>query len=115
MHLFLQQPELRDICESYGIVIQAYGHHRDELRSEPLLANAATALGAPSVGVMSMRWVLQVGAAIIPRSRKREYIRENQRVFDVVLQPSAVAALAAANLNTSLYGLHQAFVEDSIR
>ena len=96
--------------------VQAYGHHRDELQREPLLVDAANALGAPSVGLLSMRWALQLGAAIIPRSRKLSYVTANKRVFDFVLPQAAVEALgAAANVNTSLFGLHDAFRLDMIQ
>ena len=117
MHLFLQQPELRALCRQHGILVQAYGHHRPELARHPQLVDAAKALGGPhaSAGLLSMRWALQAGAALVPRSSRRlEYIGANKRVFDWALPDAAVEALARADLNTSLFGLHEVFLEDRI-
>ena len=58
MHLLLQQPELRALCDEHGIFIQAYGHHKPEMpstacrwrRQGPRRGGAA---------LLSMRWALQ--------------------------------------------------------
>lgn len=65
-----------------------------------------------------MRWALQVGAAILPRSRKPEYVAANQQVFwpgfRELLLPSVMEQLGTLDANTSLYGAHHLFVEDRI-
>mmetsp|Transcript_1362 Transcript_1362/g.2894 ORF Transcript_1362/g.2894 Transcript_1362/m.2894 type:complete len:131 (-) Transcript_1362:175-567(-) len=108
MHPLLPQAELRSYCEARGILIQAYGHHHSELREYPPLVDAAASLGSDAVGLTAMRWSLQAGAAIIPRSRRAEYIAANKRVFEHPPLPNAVfAALAAAVGNRSLYSSTQ--------
>ena len=47
-------------------------------------------------------------------SRRREYVEAARRVFDFTLSPEAVDALAHADQNVSLFGLHEAFVHDRI-
>lgn len=124
----LQQPELRAYCEAHGILLQAYGSHRPELRTHGPLAAAHTVAGAAdtdataadavslnAVGLTAMRWALQVGAAIIPRSRRPQYVDANLGVFaQPPLAAEALRALQAADANVSLFGLHQAFVDDLI-
>ena len=115
MHLLLQQPELRELCAAHGILIQSYGHRKLERAQHNLVTAAAEALRAPSVGLLSMRWALHAGAAIIPRSRTLEYVAANQRVFDFALPAGVIPALEFLNQNASLYGLHEVFVRDAIR
>ena len=115
LHLALQQAEMRAMCEAHGILLQAYGHHKAELGASVVLRKAAEALGVPSVGLLSMRWALQAGAGVVPRSRKLEYVEANKRVFDHALPVEAMEVLKVADTNTSLYGLHEVFVSDRIR
>ena len=137
MHLLLQRPELRAFCAEHAILLQSYGHHKPELTRVPALSAAAAALGlargvAPSaaageggsggeraaataVGLLSMRWALQVGSALIPRSRRIEYVEANKRVFGFTLPAQVMDALRAADANVSTYGLHEIFVQDRVR
>ena len=62
-----------------------------------------------------MRWALQVGAGIIPRSRRAEYVAANKGVFHFALPSEALPILKAADQNRSLYGLHEVFVRDEVR
>jgi diketogulonate reductase-like aldo/keto reductase len=118
MHLLLQRPELRAFCEAHEILLQAYGHHRPEVRQHPPLRHVAQGLVLDSrplpIGLLSMRWALQSGVALIPRSRQLQYVDENLRVFDFSLPPEALKVLAQVDANASLYGLHEAFVRDWI-
>ena len=121
VHLMLQQPTLRSFCEEHSILLQGYGHHKPEMSQHTLLTQVASALGnlptgqPLTLGLLSMRWALQSAVALIPRSRKTEYIESNQRVFDFALPPEAMKVLISADANTSLYGLHEVFVRDGIR
>jgi len=123
LHLQLQRPELRAYCEARGILLQAYGHHRPELRAHPILALAAEVLtrgtsmaqSSSSVGLVGMRWSLQAGVTVIPRSRRLAYVQDNARVFEVPpLTDDMLQVLEGVDANASLYGLHEAFVQDWI-
>ena len=61
-----------------------------------------------------MRWALQSGVALLPRSRTRSYLDANLRVFDFALPPDAMKVLASADANVSLFGLHEVFVHDQV-
>ena len=118
LHLLLQRPELQAFCEANGILLQSYGHHRPELGEHGLLSQVSRALpldGKPlPMGLMSMRWALESGVALIPRSRKLAYVADNLRVFDFALPAEALPVLAKADANASLYGLHELFVRDQV-
>ena len=103
---------------------QAYGNRHEAVTSHPALRHLAA--GAPALallapqpeGVVSMRWALQSGAAVLSRSRKLEYIAANQQVFwpgfRHVLTPGVMHQMRALDANMSLHGAHHLFVEDRI-
>ncbi|KAG8467285.1 hypothetical protein KFE25_000601 [Diacronema lutheri] len=124
LHPLLQRAELRAYCERHGILVQAYGNRHEAVTSHPALRHLAA--GAPALallapqpeGVVSMRWALQSGAAVLSRSRKLEYIAANQQVFwpgfRHVLTPGVMHQMRALDANMSLHGAHHLFVEDRI-
>jgi len=124
MHPLLQRPQLLAYCERHGILVQAYGNFHEAVTSHPAirgLAALAPKLGKlvpEPTGIISMRWALQSGAAILPRSRKPTYIAANLQVFwpgfRELLTPERMKELSALDANTSLYGAHHLFVEDRV-
>lgn len=82
------------------------------------MAPALSAIVAEPAGIISMRWALQSGAAILPRSRKLEYIAANKQVFwpgfKELLTPGVMERMGVVDANTSLYGAHHLFVADAI-
>ena len=115
---------MRAFCGKHGILLQAYtGAYKPELREHPELARLARRVPAAELvpypaAILSMRWTLQAGAAIIPRSRRQAYIGTNLQVFSdgfaQLLPPSAIDTLSVLDRNTSLYGLHEIFVSDLV-
>ena len=92
-HPWLQQPELREMCERLGIVVQAWAPlMKGRTAEEPLLAEIGGRHGksAPQVAI---RWLLQHGAATIPKSVHPERIAENANVFDFALADEEMRAI----------------------
>jgi len=125
MHPLLQQVELRAYCEVRGILLQAYGQHRSGAQLGAAggpLTGVARALAAEyrvaersAAGLLSMRWALQAGAALMPRSTRFEHVASNAQVFSLPpLSADDMLAFASLNANTSLFGLHEAFVHDQV-
>ena len=124
LHPLLQRRGVRAFCEEHGIMLQAYsGAYKPELRSHPELlrlvrGSQLSQLVAEPAAIASLRWTLQAGAAIIPRSRREAYVATNLHVFwpgfEQLMPPSAMDALARLDRNASLYGLHEIFVSDSV-
>jgi diketogulonate reductase-like aldo/keto reductase len=86
---------LLEYCERNGIVLEAYSPlERGRALEHPLLAEIAGRLGRTPAQVM-LRWSVQHGAVVIPRSRRRERIRSNAQIFDFELGAEDMRALDA--------------------
>ena len=76
---------LHDACERHGVALEAYsplgtGRHLGDRR----VARIAGHLGRTSAQVL-IRWSLQRGLVVLPKSTHRERIQENAHVFDFEL------------------------------
>ena len=93
LHPLLNQAELRTINAGYGITTEAYG----PLGVGNLLDNAAVTAVAEAHGKtpaqVLVRWSLQLGNVVIPRSSSAERIRSNLEVFDFELTDDQMATL----------------------
>ncbi|CAA0131597.1 putative oxidoreductase/MSMEI_2346 [Mycolicibacterium vanbaalenii] len=93
LHPLLNQAELRAINTGYGITTEAYG----PLGVGNLLDNAAVTAVAEAHGrtpaQVLVRWSLQLGNVVIPRSSSPERIRSNLEVFDFELTEDQMATL----------------------
>ena len=86
---------LVDACEEAGIVAQAYsplgtGRHL----GDPVVDRIASAAGRTPAQVL-IRWAMQKGLSVIPKSTHQERIQENFGVFDFELDDDSIAALDA--------------------
>ena len=92
-HPFLYQKELLEFCVSKKIQLEAYspltrGHRLDH----PVIAQIAARDGRTPAQVL-IRWSLQHGLVVIPKSIRPERIRENAAVFDFQLSPDDMKRL----------------------
>lgn len=102
IHPFFQQAEVQAFGEERGIVSQAWSpiggitFYRDtghtSALEDPTIAGIAEAHGKSPAQVM-LRWGLQHGRQVIPKSTKPHRIAENLDVFDFELTADEVAAL----------------------
>lgn len=94
-HPFLVQRELLACCRERGIVLTAYSPlaHGQGV-DDPTLVAIGARHGKTAAQVM-LRWALQHGAAVIPKSTRRERIRENALVFDFELTPEQMQRIDA--------------------
>jgi 2,5-diketo-D-gluconate reductase A len=84
-----------EACRRHGIVPEAYsplgtGRHLTNRR----VTEIAARVGRTTAQVL-LRWCLQHGVPIIPKSTHRERIEENSQVFDFTLSDEDMAALDA--------------------
>lgn len=89
------QPELEAYCREHGIVIEAYsplGHGKD-IESDPVCAAADRAGVTPVQAVL--RWHIQKGHVILPKSVHAERMRQNMNVFGFELSKAEMAAIDA--------------------
>jgi len=97
LHPRLQQRELREVNASHGIVTQSWsplgGSKRSVLEDEAIVSIARKHGKTPAQAVI--RWHLQQGLVVIPKSVHEARISENIDVFDFELDADDLAAFAA--------------------
>jgi diketogulonate reductase-like aldo/keto reductase len=91
---------LVEACEDAGVVAQAYsplgtGRHLDD----PVVGRIAAATGRTPAQVL-IRWALQKGLSVIPKSTHKARIDENFAVFDFTLDDDAMSSLDALDTTT---------------
>ncbi len=93
LHPLLNQAELRAVNAGHGIVTEAYGPLGvGKLLDHPTVVSIAQAHGKSPAQVL-IRWSLQLGNVVIPRSSKPERIKSNLDVFDFELTDEEMASL----------------------
>jgi diketogulonate reductase-like aldo/keto reductase len=94
LHPALPQDELRAFNAENDIITQAWSPlAQGELLSRPALQTLAGKHGKTPAQVV-IRWHLQLGNVVIPKSKTPSRIRENCEVFDFQLDNDDMAAIA---------------------
>jgi 2,5-diketo-D-gluconate reductase A len=94
LHPHLQQPGLRRAHEEHGIVTEAWSPlAQGEVLDDPVIAALAEAHGKTPAQVV-LRWHLQIGNVVFPKSVTPERIAENLDVFDFHLAERELAQIA---------------------
>lgn len=94
----LQQPEMRAVNAAHGIVTQAWtplGNARS-FEAEPVVAAATRTDKSPAQVIL--RWHIQLGHAVIPRSIKPARQRENLELFDFDLTSAEMTAMETLDI-----------------
>jgi diketogulonate reductase-like aldo/keto reductase len=104
VHPYFQQRDLQALHTEHGILTQAWSpiggitHYRDGRHSstlqDPVIGEIAAAHGKSPAQVM-LRWGVQQGRSVIPKSTKPVRIVENLDVFDFELSADELAAIDA--------------------
>ena len=81
LHPFLQHRETRALCKKHGIVVEAYSPLTSgERLADPRLTKIAKRVGKSNAQVL-LRWGLQHGLVVLPKSVHEKRIAENADVF----------------------------------
>jgi diketogulonate reductase-like aldo/keto reductase len=100
LHPLLNQAELRAVNAEYGIVTEAYGPLGvGKLLENPTVASVAQAHGKTPAQAL-IRWSIQLGNVVIPRSANPERIKSNLDVFNFELSEDQMAAVNALDDGT---------------
>lgn len=92
---FLQQRDVRACCEQHGIVVEAYSPlTQGERLDHPALVAVARRIARTPAQVL-LRWGLQHGMVVLPKSVRAARIAENAALFDFELDGEAMRALDA--------------------
>jgi diketogulonate reductase-like aldo/keto reductase len=93
LHPLLNQAELRAVNTEYGIITEAYSPLGvGKLVENPAVASVAQAHGKTPAQAL-IRWSIQLGNVVIPRSANPERIKSNLEVFDFELTDDEMATL----------------------
>ena len=93
LHPLLNQAELRAVHEQHSIRTEAYSPLGvGKLLENPAITTVAAAHGKSPAQVL-IRWSLQLGNVVIPRSSNPARIAENAEVFDFELTPEQMGSL----------------------
>ena len=86
-HPYYQQKGLKKRIEKYGTVIESWypiGHGDKNLINEPLFTRLAQKYNKTNVQII-LRWHIQEGTIVFPRSTNPVHIKENFEIFDFEL------------------------------
>lgn len=86
-HPYYQQNGLKKRIEKYGTVIESWypiGHGDKNLINEPLFTKLGQKYGKTNVQII-LRWHIQEGTIVFPRSTNPVHIKENFEIFDFEL------------------------------
>ncbi len=87
--------KLLEFCEQRGVVLEAYSPlERGGALDNPAVVEVARRVERTPAQVM-LRWGIQRGAVVIPKSVHRDRIRENAAIFDFSLSDEDMRALDA--------------------
>ncbi len=103
LHPRFTQKETREFCAAHDIRVEAWspiGGSGGDLLSEPVLATIAQAYGKTPAQVV-LRWHIQQGLIVIPKSVHEERIRENIDIFDFELTEDEMAQIRAMDQGES--------------
>lgn len=99
LHPRLAQPELREFCEKNEIKVEAWGPlGQGHLIDEPTLKHISEKHEKTTAQVL-IRWHLQHGIVVIPKSVTPSRIEENANVFDFELSLDEMNQIDALNIN----------------
>jgi 2,5-diketo-D-gluconate reductase A len=104
-HIFDQQKVSKEWADKYGIQLEAwapFGEGRGGTFENPVIADIAAKHGKTPAQVM-LRWHIQRGIVVIPKSTHYERMVENFNVFDFALTDEDMTAIAALDTATSSF------------
>lgn len=109
MHPYHQQTEAKGWMDKYHVQAEAwapFGEGRGGLFHDPVLKAIGQKYGKTPAQVI-LRWHLQRGVVVIPKSTHIERMRQNLDVFDFTLCQEDMDAIAALDKKSSAFFSHQ--------
>lgn len=107
-HVFNQQRKLQEVMQEYGTELMAWGpfaEGRNDFFTNGTLAAIGVKYGK-SVAQVALRFLIQRGIVVIPKSTHKERMIENFNVFDFSLTEREMTVIAALDNEKSLFFSH---------
>ena len=108
-HIFNQQKTLKQWADKYEVQLEAwapFGEGRKGTFDNPVIGQIAAKYQKTPAQVM-LRWLIQRGIVVIPKSTHKERMEENFQVFDFALSKEDMEAIAALDHEESSFFSHQ--------
>jgi 2,5-diketo-D-gluconate reductase A len=108
-HPFHQQVDVQKFLQEQGVQIESWGpfaEGRNNLFRNELLLSVGGKY-KKSVAQVVLRWLIQRGVVVIPKSVRKERIAENFNVFDFELSGEDMEAIATLDTKQSLFLDHR--------
>jgi diketogulonate reductase-like aldo/keto reductase len=96
LHPLLNQKAIRDFCQLNNIVVEAWSPLMKGRLEHKVLMELATHYGKTPAQIV-LRWHVQHGVVVIPKSVHDHRIRENSNIFDFSLSSSDMDAIDGLN------------------
>lgn len=107
-HVFNQQTEAQKIMEKYGCRIMSWGpfaEGRNGFFTNPVLERIGRKYGK-STAQVALRFLIQRGVIVIPKSTHRERMAQNIDVFDFSLSKEDMDEIASLDMEQSQFFSH---------
>lgn len=108
-HPYNQQILAKEYMDQYGVQIEAwapFGEGRGGLFEDPVLMETGAKYGKTTAQIM-LRWNIQRGVVVIPKSVHYERMVENFDVFDFSLSDGDMEKIASLDKKASSFFSHQ--------
>ncbi|XP_029022816.1 uncharacterized oxidoreductase YtbE isoform X2 [Betta splendens] len=94
-HPQLCQTELRRVCAEYGVCFQAYSSlGQGDLLTDPVVLEVAKKCKRTPAQTL-LRWAVQQGVPVLPKSSNPDRIKDNAELFDFSLTDNDMDTLSA--------------------
>lgn len=103
IHPFFQQGRFLDVMKHYGVLPEAWGplsEGQKDIFNNKQLAKIAAKYGK-SVAQVILRWHIQRGVVIIPKSSKKARMEENLSIWDFTLTDGDMKAIEGMDIGHS--------------
>lgn len=103
LHPFFQQTKALEYMKAYDVIPEAWGpfaEGRHGIFTNPILTEIGKKYGK-SAAQVALRWNVQRGVVVIPKSTHRERMEQNIDIWDFVLSDEDMNAIATLDLGHS--------------
>jgi len=106
-HPYYQQNKLKKRIEKYGTVIESWypiGHGDKGLINENVFTKLAQKYGKSNVQII-LRWHIQEGTIVFPRTTNPQHMKENFEIFDFELTADEMAEIRALDCGKRFFNM----------